>query len=72
MEELLPSSRAANAPSPEKFLGPAAPSLDRYRQAKLVSVDPGQIARRIVRNGVSSRGTVRKSFGCWAFGSTLA
>src|ERR1700693_410599 len=27
MEKLLPSSRAANAPSPEKFLNPAAANL---------------------------------------------
>jgi hypothetical protein len=38
MEKLLPSSRAANAPSPEKFLNPAAPNLDRYGSAKLASV----------------------------------
>jgi hypothetical protein len=38
MEKLLPGSRAANAPSPEKFLNPADPNLDRYGSAKLVSV----------------------------------
>jgi hypothetical protein len=72
MEKLLPSSRAANASSLEKFLNPAAPNLDRYGSANLVSVDPDQIARPIVRNGVSSRDAVWQIVRLPAFGNTLA
>src|ERR1700688_1193626 len=66
MEKLLPSSRAANAPSLEKFLNAAAPNLDRYGSAKLVNVDPGQIARRdhAQRRFVSRRGSANR----WASG----